>query len=73
MLRGGLLYNPYVDRFELARFPMAETQRKLLREQIGQDVRYVLACIDEAQTPESIRSLPEVTLLRQVFAQYYER
>jgi hypothetical protein len=43
MLRGGLLYNPYVDRFELARFPRAETQRKLLREQIGQDVRYLSA------------------------------
>jgi transposase len=63
----------YVHRFELARFPKAETERKLLREQGGQDVAQVLAALDVAQTPQSVRSLPELTLLRQVFAQHYEQ
>jgi transposase len=66
-------FERYVHRFELARFPKAETQRRLLREQVGTDVAQLLACIDEAQTPESVRSEPSVTLLRQVFAQHYER
>jgi transposase len=63
----------YVHRFELARFPKAETQRQLLREQVGQDVGQLLAYIDEAQTPEALRNEPSVTLLRQVFAQHYEQ
>ncbi len=64
-------FDRYVHRFELARFPKAETQRQLLREQVGQDVGQLLACIDEAQTPQSVRSLPAIALLRQVFAQHY--
>ncbi len=63
----------YVHRFELARFPKAETQRQLLREQVGQDVGYLLLCIDAESTPASVGSLPAVLLLRQVFAQHYER
>jgi transposase len=66
-------YDRYVHRFELARFPKAETQRQLLREQVGTDVGQLLACIDAATTPASVRSEPAVTLLRQVFAQHYER
>ncbi len=63
----------YIHRFELARFPKAETQRHLLRQQVGQDVGYLLACIDAESTPPSVRNEPSVTLLRQVFAQHYER
>jgi hypothetical protein len=66
-------FERYVHRFELARFPKAETQRQLLREQVGQDVGQLLAYIDEAQTPEAVRNVPAVTLLRQVFAQHYEQ
>jgi len=66
-------FERYVHRFELARFPKAETQRKLLREQVGTDVAQLLACIDEQATPASVRSEPSVTLLRQVFAQHYEQ
>ncbi len=64
-------FDRYVDRFELARLPKSETQRQLLRQLVGQDVAHLLASIDEGSTPESVRSLPEVTLLRQVFAQHY--
>ena len=66
-------FERYVHRFELARFPKAETQRQLLREQVGTDVAQLLACIDAETTPQAVRSLPAVTLLRQVFAQHYER
>src|SRR5437588_7491014 len=66
-------FDRYVHRFELARFPKAETQRKQLRQQVGEDVVYLLACLDEGQTPQWLRSLPEVRLLRQVFAQHYEQ
>lgn len=66
-------FDRYVHRFELARFPKAETQRQHLRQQVGQDVAHLLVCLQEATMPPSVRSLPEVTLLRQVFAQHYER
>jgi len=63
----------YVHRFELARFPKAETARQLLLEQVGQDVAQLLASLDEDQTPQAVRELAEVALLRQVFAQHYEQ
>src|SRR5437667_2697810 len=66
-------FDRYVHRFELARFPKAETQRQLLRQQVGEDVAHLLACLQEVQTPQWLRSLPEVRLLRQVFAQHYEQ
>jgi transposase len=66
-------FERYVHRFELARFPKAETQRQLLREQVGSDVAQLLACIDEETTPQAVQSDPAVLLLRQVFAQHYER
>ncbi len=65
-------FERYVHRFETARFPKAETQRQFLREQVGQDVGQLLASIDEASTPASVRDVAEVALLRQVFAQHYE-
>ncbi len=65
-------FDRYVHRFELARFPKAETQRQHLREQVGQDVGHLLTDLEEKQAPPSLRTLPEVTLLRQVFAQHYE-
>lgn len=66
-------FERYVHRFELARFPQAETQRQLLREQVGTDVAQVLACIEAETTPQAVQSEPAVTLLRQGFAQHYER
>ena len=63
----------YVHRFELARFPKAETQRQLLRQQVGEDVAALLACLQEPSAPPQLACLPAVTLLRQVFAQHYEQ
>src|SRR3989442_8930092 len=66
-------FERYVHRFELARFPKAETQRRLLREQVGTDVAQLLASLAEPQTPQAVRDLAEVALLRQGFAQHYEQ
>lgn len=65
-------FDRYVHRFELARFPKAESERKRLREQVGQDVAALLTALDQEQTPEALQHLPEVGLLLQVFAQHYE-
>src|SRR5438876_1317425 len=62
-----------VHRFELARFPKAQTQQQQLREQVGQDVAQLLASLDQVATPQGLGSLPEVRLLRQIFAQHYEQ
>jgi transposase len=66
-------FERYVHRFELARFPKAETQRQLLRQQVGQDVAQVLSSLDQPQTPQAVREVAEVALLRQLFAQHYEQ
>ncbi len=66
-------FERYVHRFELARFPKAETERKRLREQVGQDVAQLLAAVDQPQTPQAVRAVAEVALLRQLFAQHYEQ
>ena len=49
-------FERYVHRFELARFPKAETQRQLLREQVGTDVGQLLACIEAETTPRRCRA-----------------
>lgn len=40
---------------------------------MGQDVDRRLRAIDGPGAPEALRSLPEVALLRQIFAQHYEK
>jgi transposase len=66
-------FDRYVHRFELARFPKAETARQRLREQVGQDVAQLLADLEQPQTPPAVREVAEVALLRQLFAQHYEQ
>ncbi len=66
-------FDRYVHRFELARFPKAETQRRLLREQVGRDVADLLHALDEQETPKPLRESAEVGLLRQLFTQHYEQ
>lgn len=65
-------FDRYVHRFELARFPKAESQRAALRQQVGQDVQQLLSQLQQAAAPPHLSSLPEVVLLRQVFGQHYE-
>jgi transposase len=66
-------FDRYVHRFELARFPKAESQRQQLRAQVGQDVEKLLGALDAVSTPEDLRQLPEISLLRQIFDQHYEK
>src|SRR5438477_12039952 len=66
-------FDRYVHRFELARFPKAQTQQQQLREQVGRDVAERLPSLDQVATPQELGSLPEVGLLRQIFAQHYEQ
>jgi hypothetical protein len=66
-------FDRYVHRFEMARFPKAESKKEQLRVLVGQDVDHLLRAIDEPSAPEELDSLPEVMLLRQVFAQHYEK
>src|SRR5260370_15573191 len=54
-------------------FAKGEAERKLLGEQVGQDVAQLLAALDQPQTPQAVRAMAEVALLRQLFAQHYEQ
>jgi len=66
-------FDRYVHRFELTRFPKAETERQRLREQVGRDVADLLHALAEQETPKPLRELAEVALLHQLFAQHYEQ
>ena len=65
-------FERYVHRFELARFPKAETQRRALRLQVGEDVERLLEVMEQPETPAAARRVAEVALLRRVFEQHYE-
>ena len=65
-------FDRYVHRFELTRFPKAESQRALLREQVGADVARLLGAVEAKETPEALGQVEEVALLRQIFGQHYE-
>jgi transposase len=66
-------FERYVHRFEMARFPKAESKKEQLRKQVGQDVDRLLMALDGVGVPQAVRELPEVALLRQIFAQHYEK
>src|SRR6266699_3572955 len=65
-------FDRYVHRFELARFPKAESQRARLREPVGSDVQQLLSLLQQAHAHRSLVSLPQVAILRHVFAQHYQ-
>ena len=62
----------YVHRFELGRFPKAQSQREQLRRQVGRDVERLLQATEQPQAPQAVRALPQVQLLRQVWQQHYQ-
>jgi transposase len=66
-------FDRYVHRFEMARFPKQESKQQALRKQVGEDVARLFDRLDLPETPSSLRLLPSVTRLRQVFDQHYER
>lgn len=65
-------FDRYVHRFELSRFPKAESQRKVLIKQVGTDVQSLLSALQRETTPKVLQELAEVQVLREIFAQHYE-
>ncbi len=55
-------FERYVHRFEMARFPKAESKKELLRKQVGADVDRLLLALDEASAPKTARRLPSCPL-----------
>jgi transposase len=62
----------YGHRAENYRLPKAESQRKELAEQIGEDGLFLLQQLEHDETPKALRELESVGVLRQVWQQYYE-
>jgi transposase len=65
-------FDRYVHRFELTRFPKAESQRQALIAHVGADVHFLLEALQRQETPKALQEVPEVKILRQIFAQDYE-
>ncbi len=64
-------YDRYGERFEQARLPQTEAERAQLAVQIGQDGHQLLEWVDAEDSPENLRWLPAVIVLRQVWIQQY--
>src|SRR5947209_2565325 len=65
-------FDRYVHRFELARFPKAQSQQEQLRWQVGRDAKLLLQASEQPRAPQAVRALPEVELLRQIWQQHDE-
>jgi transposase len=64
-------YERYGERFEQARLPQREAERAKLKLQIGQDGQQLLNWVDTPDSPERLRWLPAMQVLRQVWIQQY--
>lgn len=64
-------YDRYADRVENYRLPKADSARTTLATVIGQDGRTLLAWIDDPTAPASLRDIPAVQTLRQVWQEQY--
>lgn len=62
------LYGP---RFENYRLPQNKSERRELQRRIGQDGVHLLEAIYSASTPDWLREVPSVQILRQVWIQQY--
>jgi transposase len=61
----------YGKRFENYRLPREEAQRKTLAATVGNDGRHLLQALYAADAPPSLRQLPAVQILRQVWVQQF--
>jgi transposase len=66
-------FERYGRKLDDYRLPKTEAERLPVAEQIGQDGQRLLAWIDEAATPQAVQTCPAIDILRQVWAQQYER
>lgn len=65
-------FDRYVHRFELARFPKAQSQREQVRRQVGRDAQRLVRATEQPEAPQAVRDLPEVQVVRQIWQQHYE-
>ncbi len=66
-------YERYARRVEDGRLPRVAAEREAYARAVGEDGFALLDRLDEATTPEGLRSLPAVQVLRRVWARHFAR
>src|SRR4051794_29371725 len=66
-------YKRHARRVEDGRLPRSATEREAYARAVGEDGFALLDRLDGPGAPEGSRSLPEVTVLRQVWERHFER
>src|SRR5829696_8858806 len=66
-------YERYARRVEDGRLPRAAAEREAYARAVGEDGFALLDRLDEPATPEDLRRLPEVEVLRRVWARHFAR
>jgi hypothetical protein len=66
-------YKRYAHRVEDGRLPRAAAEREAYACGVGEDGFALLALLARPETPEGLRSLPKVEVLRQVWARHFVR
>ena len=66
-------YKRYAHRVEDGRLPRAAAEREAYARTVGEDGFALLDRLDQSETPEGLRSLPKVAILRQVWARHFVR
>jgi transposase len=66
-------YERYARRVEDGRLPRATAEREAYARTVGEDGFTLLDRLDEATTPEGLRRLPTVEVLRRVWARHFVR
>ena len=64
-------YERYARRIEGDRLPRSATERAAYARAVGEDGLALLDRLDGPETPEGLRSLPTVAVLRQVWARHF--
>jgi transposase len=65
-------FERYSHRVENYRLPKAENQRLALAQQIGENGMHLLQALELPQTPDELKQMESVQLLRQIWHQYYD-
>ena len=66
-------YKRYAHRVEDGRLPRAAAEREAYARTVGEDGFALLDRLDEPETPEGLRRLPTVEVLRRVWARHFVR
>ena len=66
-------YKRYARRIEDDRLPRSAAEREAYARAVGEDGSALLDRLDQPETPEGLRSLPRVAVLRQVWERHFAR